>query len=177
MLHRLAKGSEISYGKAIRWLEEEPVPDIKRSPSEYTDRPKTVDSAAQSNSKFVRNHVRERRIFAEKRRKQDTDSQRLKYAQAIMHKLQGRRTGSERKEHTADDDCFNIISNKLVNYFNITNYKPLKTFKKVNETIAKIKTKIISPSSPNKMKYTYSGMQEHQFLAYNDKISDKTSQL
>ena len=136
---------------------------VKKRIKEREARYKTMKSAREISSKTTL--------------KVEESARNLTRAKELIKRLKLHRARSEQKPE--DGSSFNIITNKDVNYFNVTNYNQLRAFKKVNDTIkpemkdAKKSLPVVSKSA----KYIYSGMQEHQFLNYSDTILPQTRTL
>jgi len=109
----------------------------------------------------------------------DNRKSRLVSIKEHLQQLRNRKKISPSKDDNFEQSV-NIISGETIDYFNSTNYMKNRTFKKVNETIdfsRKPNGNLLKIFDTQKLKYMYSGMQEHTFLTYSEKIPFNITEL
>lgn len=176
LMQNFSTGNNIAYIQAIKWLYENLDKFNSVESKVSTVRPMTAIKITTKKQNEAKKHLNRFNVLASQSTQDNTDGEKLKTAQELMHLLKRRRLRSEKREEI-NDNFNNIITNKSVNYFDLQNYKHNRTFKQINDTIKNQIMRNITPLSTQNNHYHYSGMQHHQFLKYEDEMTNKADQL
>ncbi len=168
-----AKPAGQGVGKAAALHAEKRVA-AKDSPKQLRRRYGSVERLNLTALKEQRKRKREQwqtvRLTAEQNQDQ---SKRLHVVRDLLRQLKRRDVRSERRNEAS----FNIITNRTVDYFNLTNYQQSRHFKKANDIIEEDPPVNLKRSPSTNEKYSYSSTKQYPFLSYSFKQSPAIREL